>query len=54
MPSLGRAEGWLNTPSAHRVHHGSNPLYIDRNYAASLLRLDPRRLRTQSDTVPSS
>jgi hypothetical protein len=23
----------LNTPSAHRVHHGSNPNYIDKNYA---------------------
>ena len=28
--------GWLdwlfNTPSAHRVHHGSNPKYLDKNY----------------------
>ena len=24
---------WLfNTPSHHRVHHGSNPCYLDRNY----------------------
>jgi sterol desaturase/sphingolipid hydroxylase (fatty acid hydroxylase superfamily) len=31
---LGRFEGTiLNTPSAHRVHHGSNARYIDRNYA---------------------
>ncbi len=35
--SIGRL-GWfegvlLNTPSAHRVHHGSNARYIDRNYA---------------------
>lgn len=22
----------LNTPSHHRVHHGSNPRYLDRNY----------------------
>jgi len=22
----------FNTPSAHRVHHGSNPAYIDKNY----------------------
>ena len=22
----------FNTPSAHRVHHGSNPEYIDKNY----------------------
>jgi sterol desaturase/sphingolipid hydroxylase (fatty acid hydroxylase superfamily) len=26
-------EAVLNTPSHHRVHHGSNPEYIDRNYA---------------------
>src|SRR5258706_7740971 len=26
----GFAEGILNTPSAHRVHHGINPQYIDR------------------------
>ena len=25
-------EYWLNTPSHHRVHHGSNPRYLDRNY----------------------
>ena len=31
---LGWFEGkLLNTPSAHRVHHGSNTKYIDRNYA---------------------
>lgn len=30
-------EGWLNTPSAHRVHHGSNPLYIDKNYGGILM-----------------
>lgn len=23
----------LNTPSHHRVHHATNPLYLDRNYA---------------------
>lgn len=23
----------FNTPSHHRVHHGSNPQYIDKNYA---------------------
>ena len=23
----------FNTPSHHRVHHGSNPLYLDRNHA---------------------
>lgn len=31
---LGWFEGkLLNTPSAHRVHHGSNTQYIDKNYA---------------------
>lgn len=30
---LPRALEWLfNTPSHHRVHHGSNPAYLDRNY----------------------
>ena len=24
----------FNTPSHHRVHHGSNPQYIDKNYGA--------------------
>ncbi|MEM9301713.1 MAG: sterol desaturase family protein [Pseudomonadota bacterium] len=34
IPPLGRFEGvLLNTPSAHRVHHGRNPAYLDRNYA---------------------
>lgn len=34
IPPLGRFEGLLlNTPSAHRVHHGTNAQYIDRNYA---------------------
>ncbi len=30
-------EGWINTPSAHRVHHGSNPAYIDKNYGGILM-----------------
>lgn len=33
--------GWLelvfNTPSHHRVHHGINPKYIDRNYGGILI-----------------
>ena len=29
---LGLLEGVLNTPSAHRVHHGRNPEYLDKNY----------------------
>ncbi len=27
----------LNTPSHHRVHHGSNDLYLDRNYGGILI-----------------
>ena len=27
----------LNTPSHHRVHHGSDPEYLDRNYAGILI-----------------
>lgn len=34
IPKLGPIEWILNTPSHHRVHHGSNPRYIDKNYAA--------------------
>ncbi len=36
-----RKMGWLeyifNTPSHHRVHHGRNPKYIDKNHAGSLI-----------------
>lgn len=30
---LGPFEWFMNTPSHHRVHHGANPEYIDKNYA---------------------
>lgn len=30
---MGFLEYILNTPSHHRVHHGRNPKYIDKNYA---------------------
>jgi len=30
-------EGVLNTPSAHRVHHGSNSKYIDKNFGSVLM-----------------
>ncbi|MEL6538569.1 MAG: sterol desaturase family protein [Bacteroidota bacterium] len=32
IPRLGFLEYILVTPSAHRVHHGTNPEYIDKNY----------------------
>ena len=34
---LGPLEWVLNTPSHHRVHHGSNVAYLDRNYAGVLI-----------------
>ncbi len=34
---LGPLEWVLNTPSHHRVHHGRNPKYIDRNHAGTLI-----------------
>ena len=38
---LPAAVEWLfNTPSHHRVHHGRNPGYIDRNYGGTLVLWD--------------
>ncbi len=34
---LGPLEWVLNTPSHHRVHHGSNVEYLDRNYGGILI-----------------
>jgi alkylglycerol monooxygenase len=34
---LGPLEWVLNTPSNHRVHHGRNPKYIDRNHGGTLI-----------------
>lgn len=35
--TLGPLEFVLNTPSHHRVHHGSNPQYLDKNYGGILI-----------------
>lgn len=35
--SLGRGEEVLNTPSHHRVHHGRNAKYLDRNHGSILI-----------------
>ncbi len=37
IKSMGFLEHVLNTPSHHRVHHGSNPKYIDKNHAGTLI-----------------
>ncbi len=38
---IDRLPGWfefvMNTPSHHRVHHGSQSLYLDRNYGSILI-----------------
>ncbi len=35
--SIGHGEQVLNTPSHHRVHHGSNRRYLDRNHGGILI-----------------
>ncbi|WP_144213214.1 sterol desaturase family protein [Shewanella donghaensis] len=37
VKSVGPLELIFNTPSHHRVHHGRNPQYIDKNYAGVLI-----------------
>ena len=37
VPRLGPFEWVFNTPSHHRVHHGRNPQYIDKNHAGTLI-----------------
>jgi alkylglycerol monooxygenase len=34
---MGWFEYFFNTPSHHRVHHGRNPKYIDKNHAGTLI-----------------
>ncbi len=40
IPKLGWLEYVLNTPSSHRVHHASNPAYLDSNYGGVLIVFD--------------
>lgn len=37
LDKLGPLEWLFNTPSHHRVHHGSDPKYIDKNHAGTLI-----------------
>ena len=37
IPKLGWFEFLFNTPSHHRVHHGTNEQYLDKNYAEILI-----------------
>ena len=34
---LGMVERWFNSPSHHRVHHGRDPKYLDRNFGGVLI-----------------
>lgn len=40
LPRLGPLEWVLNTPAHHRVHHASNPEYLDCNYGGVLIVFD--------------
>jgi sterol desaturase/sphingolipid hydroxylase (fatty acid hydroxylase superfamily) len=40
IPSLGPLEWILNTPSHHRVHHGAQVQYLDRNHAGIFILWD--------------
>lgn len=37
VKKLGALETFLNTPSHHRVHHGADDIYLDKNYAGVLI-----------------
>lgn len=37
VDDLGPIEWIFNTPSHHRVHHGRNPIYLDRNHGGILI-----------------
>ncbi len=40
IPHLGPLEWVLNTPAHHRVHHASNPEYVDANFGGVLIVFD--------------
>ncbi|MGV6845057.1 MAG: sterol desaturase family protein [Lutibacter sp.] len=45
-------EAVFNTPSHHRVHHGANPLYLDRNYAGIFIIWD-KLFNTFQEELPN-
>ncbi len=49
---IGWLEGVIDTPSAHRVHHGSNELYIDKNFGGVLMIWDRMFGTYQPETEP--
>jgi sterol desaturase/sphingolipid hydroxylase (fatty acid hydroxylase superfamily) len=40
IPTLGPLEWVLNTPAHHRLHHASNPEYLDKNFGGVLIVFD--------------
>lgn len=53
---MGPLEWVLNTPSHHRVHHATNPRYLDANYAGVLIiwdRLFSTFVEERSDDAPT-
>lgn len=54
-PFVGKLPGFglvFNTPSHHRVHHGSNARYIDRNHAGILIVWDRLYRTFEPETEP--
>ena len=45
-------EGIIDTPAAHRVHHGSNPIYIDKNFGGVFMVWDRMFGTYQAETEP--
>ena len=52
IPKLGFLEKILITPSQHRVHHGKNELYLDKNYGSTFVIWDKLFGTFQEETEP--
>lgn len=52
IPKLGWLEYVIVTPSHHRVHHGKNDIYIDKNYGSALIIWDRMFGTYQEETEP--
>lgn len=52
IPRLGFLEKILITPSLHRVHHGKNDIYIDKNYGSTFVIWDQLFGTLQRETEP--
>jgi len=52
IKKLGVIDVFFNTPSNHRVHHGSNPEYLDKNLGGILMIYDHLFGTYAKETVP--